>query len=116
MEMIITEVTFWEYDPGTNKWTKKANVGGGARAYAVGFSVGGKGYIGMGEFSGQMDLWQYSPDATVADAQMVSSDASACTTWAYYAIQIHLVVVYRFNTIPTFRKQCSSQYAIFKEE
>lgn len=41
---------FWEYDPGTDKWTKKADIPGTVmgRAYAVGFSMNGKGYVGLG--------------------------------------------------------------------
>jgi hypothetical protein len=40
---------FWEWDQETNLWTQKANFGGTARSYAVGFSIGTKGYIGTGE-------------------------------------------------------------------
>jgi hypothetical protein len=29
-------------------WTQKADVGGEAREFAVGFSIGNKGYIGTG--------------------------------------------------------------------
>lgn len=56
---------FWEYDPSTDIWTKKADFGGGIRRDdAVGFSIGNKGYIGTG-YSGEglhKDLWEY--DAT----------------------------------------------------
>jgi hypothetical protein len=37
---------FWEYDPSSNVWTRKADFGGKKRSDAVGFSVGGKGYLG----------------------------------------------------------------------
>ena len=55
---------FWEYDPGTNSWTSKADVGGtggSARQAAIGFSVGNKGYIGTG-YNGSIflkDFWEY---------------------------------------------------------
>jgi gliding motility-associated-like protein len=54
---------FWEYDPATNAWTKKANFGGGARLLAVGFAIGNKGYIGTGQdFIGRVnDFWEYNP-------------------------------------------------------
>jgi len=39
---------FWEYDPVANTWTQKADFGGTTRQRAVGFSIGGKGYIGLG--------------------------------------------------------------------
>ena len=40
---------FWEYDPITNAWTKKASLPTTpGRGSAVGFSIGTKGYIGIG--------------------------------------------------------------------
>jgi N-acetylneuraminic acid mutarotase len=40
---------FWEYDPGTDRWTQKASLPTiPGRALAVGFSIGTKGYIGLG--------------------------------------------------------------------
>jgi hypothetical protein len=40
---------FWEYDPATDKWTQKASLPiPVARSEAVGFSIGAKGYIGLG--------------------------------------------------------------------
>jgi hypothetical protein len=43
---------FWEYDPATNTWKKKMDLGNGTsdnyRYGAVGFSIGTKGYIGTG--------------------------------------------------------------------
>lgn len=55
---------FWEYDPATNSWTQKANFGGGLRYHSIGFSIGSKGYVGMGrEQSGnyENDLWEFDP-------------------------------------------------------
>jgi N-acetylneuraminic acid mutarotase len=41
--------TFWEYDPSANKWTQKASLPTTpARGSAVGFSIGTKGYVGIG--------------------------------------------------------------------
>jgi N-acetylneuraminic acid mutarotase len=40
---------FWEYNPATNSWTQKASLPTTpTRAFAVGFSIGTKGYIGLG--------------------------------------------------------------------
>jgi hypothetical protein len=55
---------FWEYDPAANTWTQKADVGETGRDSAVGFSIGSKGYIGMGYAnssgsSGMQDFWEY---------------------------------------------------------
>ena len=34
---------FWEYDPASDTWTQKADLGGAARGEAKGISIGGKG-------------------------------------------------------------------------
>jgi len=50
---------FWEYNPTTNVWTKKADFGGKERSNAVGLSIGSNGYIGTGDFG--KDFWEYNP-------------------------------------------------------
>ena len=56
---------FWEYDPATDQWTKKADFPGGPRYSAVGFSIGDKGYVGAGcvdpNFGNKKDFWEYNP-------------------------------------------------------
>ena len=54
---------FYEYDPSNNQWTKKADFGGVARYRSVGFSLGGKGYIGTGWTGAALlkDFWEYDP-------------------------------------------------------
>jgi len=57
---------FWEYDPTVvpdGTWTQKADLGGKARYYAVGFSIDSKGYIGTGwdGSSDYSDFWEYDP-------------------------------------------------------
>jgi len=58
---------WWEFNTLTNTWTKKADFGGGARAYACGFVLDGKVYAGAGrklDNSDQLsDLWLYDPGA-----------------------------------------------------
>jgi N-acetylneuraminic acid mutarotase len=49
-------------------WTQKADFGGHVRYYAVGFSIGSKGYIGTGYDAGCCDLndlWEYDPATDV---------------------------------------------------
>jgi hypothetical protein len=57
---------FWMYDPASNTWTNKADVGGGVRWFATGFAIGGKGYIGIGTGNTAADLkndfWEYTPE------------------------------------------------------
>jgi len=55
---------FWEFDPLLNSWTQKADFGGGVRSDAVGFSIGGKGYIGTGYDNISWiwkDFWEFDP-------------------------------------------------------
>ncbi|MCB9288598.1 MAG: hypothetical protein H6560_14920 [Lewinellaceae bacterium] len=53
----------WEYGPLTNTWAQKADFGGEARSWAVGFSIGPKGYIGAGTGEYQLkDFWEYTPE------------------------------------------------------
>lgn len=55
---------FWEYNPSTNQWSKKADFPGTARYGAVGFSVGGKGYIGAGYDGNYLkDFFEYNPNS-----------------------------------------------------
>jgi N-acetylneuraminic acid mutarotase len=61
-----TQNDFWAYDPASNAWTQKASIPGptGVRGFAVGFSVNGKGYIGLGTRSDSTttvlnDIWEY---------------------------------------------------------
>ncbi|MBD3183160.1 hypothetical protein GF312_12770, partial [Candidatus Poribacteria bacterium] len=57
----------WEYDPNTNQWVQKADFPGGARTGAVALSIGEKGYLGFGNYSGDgtkyKDFWAYNPDS-----------------------------------------------------
>lgn len=50
-----------------NNWTQKANYGGGGRYYATSFSIGSKGYIGMGytATARTTDFWEYNPATNV---------------------------------------------------
>jgi hypothetical protein len=54
---------FWEYNPQTNRWLRKADFAGTARYAAVGFSIGNKGYIGTGtdKNGDTKDFWEYNP-------------------------------------------------------
>lgn len=59
---------FWEYDPGTDMWTRKADVPQQGRTNACGFSIGNKGYIGTGFYyydTRLNDLWEYDPNTNI---------------------------------------------------
>ncbi len=66
----------WEWDgdiasPTYNQWIQKTNLPGPIRAYAVGFSIGTKGYIGTGYNNLSMgttlkDFWEWDGDIASA--------------------------------------------------
>jgi Putative metal-binding motif/Secretion system C-terminal sorting domain/Galactose oxidase, central domain len=46
----------------SQQWTQKADLTGGKRYEAVGFSINGKGYIGTGiDLDRKKDFWEYDP-------------------------------------------------------
>jgi N-acetylneuraminic acid mutarotase len=52
---------FWQYDPSTNTWIKKADYPGTGIYGATGFSVNDKGYVGLGgsaEYGQKKDFWE----------------------------------------------------------
>lgn len=64
-----TTKAFWEYDPATDAWARKADFPGVARGFALGFALNGRGYMGLGvasvtpPLSLPVDLWSYDPAA-----------------------------------------------------
>jgi N-acetylneuraminic acid mutarotase len=67
---------FYEYDPATNKWTRKADIPAKiVRAFSVSFAIDSKGYVATGQSdnsSGDFaksqatvtnDLWEYDPSS-----------------------------------------------------
>lgn len=56
---------FREYNPENQTWTLKASYGGGPIAYACAFSIGNKGYLGVGhnQTSIRRVFWEYDPAA-----------------------------------------------------
>ncbi|MBS1902277.1 MAG: T9SS type A sorting domain-containing protein [Bacteroidetes bacterium] len=60
--------TFFQYDQHLNVWIRKADIPGvdTARTFGIGFSIGSKGYVGLGTDGDQTlvfkkDLWEYDP-------------------------------------------------------
>lgn len=52
----------WEYNPSNDTWSQKADFAGVARSEAVGFALNGKGYVGTGLGSTNLnDFWEYDP-------------------------------------------------------
>lgn len=60
---------FWEFNPQTNSWSRKANFPGTPRQGAVAFSVKGVGVIATGRDQGGYlyDAWRFKPGSSDAD-------------------------------------------------
>ena len=59
---LVAAVVLVQHSTAQNTWTQKADFGGGAREHATGFSIGTKGYIGLGDnFNLFKDFWEYDP-------------------------------------------------------
>lgn len=93
---------FWEYNPATNTWTRKADFGGVVRGGAVGFSVDGKGYIGTGNnyLTLYKDFWEYTPGENTCNpptglAVKKVTDTSAMLCWNSDASVKGYCIVYR---------------------
>ena len=58
---------FWEWDPSTDAWTKKADFPGNARFGAVGFSIGNRGYVGTGWSNNYLtdEFWEWDQSTDV---------------------------------------------------
>lgn len=57
---------FWKYNPSNDTWKQIPNFPATARMGMSGFSLNGKGYIGLGVVINSVafnDLWEYSPDS-----------------------------------------------------
>lgn len=55
----------WQYDPTNDLWTERTTFQGQARIGAVGFSVGGRGFVVTGGSGGTLvydDLWEFQPN------------------------------------------------------
>lgn len=54
---------FWQFDAALNTWVQKTDFPGIARSGAVGFSIGNKGYVGLGTdgVSRLKDFWEFDP-------------------------------------------------------
>jgi hypothetical protein len=70
----------WEWDQTTDVWTKKADFGGATRRSANGFSIGNKGYIGLGTTGTTdkfyQDFWEYDPSLTTGFAELAKDLSS----------------------------------------
>ncbi len=82
---------FWEYDPATDQWTRKADFAGEARREMTYFTIGNRGYAGLGGFLDSnrdlhnfSDFWEYNPanDTWTRQADYPGTPASNASGFA----------------------------------
>ena len=68
-----TLADMYEYDPAKATFTKVADFPGGPRKNATAFSIGGRGYIGTGQYFNYCykDFWSFNPNSCFADTQQL---------------------------------------------
>ena len=91
---------FWEYDPTTDQWARKADFPGEQRKNATGFVINGKGYVLAGNSSSNTPvyapgMYEYNPDtdqwtqkAEILQPQYAGS-ASSCTIGSKAYVSFH---------------------------
>ena len=64
-QVLSCTTDFWEWDQTNDIWKKVADFGGQIRMGAIGFSIGQKGYLGLGINLGTIynDFWEYTPSS-----------------------------------------------------
>jgi len=62
---VLQNNDFWEYDPATDKWNRRADFAGGGRENVIAFAINGIGYMGLGTNNtydvNYKDIWKYEP-------------------------------------------------------
>lgn len=57
---------FWQYDPSSDSWTRKADFPGSVTMECLAFAIEGKGYVGLGGNNAGVfskEVWQFDPVA-----------------------------------------------------
>jgi N-acetylneuraminic acid mutarotase len=71
---------FWKYNPITDQWIQKTNFPGAERDEGAFFSIGNKGYIGLGGQNSNPtynDFYEYAPDSITIISELTNSNFSA---------------------------------------
>lgn len=75
----------WEYDPGSDLWTRMADFPGGDRYQLSSFGVEGNGYVGMGIDHDlfRKDWWKYDPslNSWTQTTSLPGSERGAASTF-----------------------------------
>ncbi len=69
----IAFTDLWEYNPGTNSWTTKANLPDQGKNMAIAQVINGKAYVGLGcnvdQTVNHKSLWEYDPTTNTWSAK-----------------------------------------------
>ncbi|GAB4133688.1 MAG: kelch repeat-containing protein [Bacteroidia bacterium] len=100
---------WWEYDPGTDTWTQKANFGGGLRYHCAAFTIGNFIYIGTGRAPNSVlmnDFWKYdvvnntwSPIANFPGAARRGAVAFAINGFGYVGTGSYYADFYKYDPV-----------------
>lgn len=77
---------FYQYDPSSNSWSQKADFGGAARSRAVGFAIGGNGYISCGwngSYFKDMYVYNAATDTWKSDISLGGDKRVGATAFVY---------------------------------
>lgn len=79
---------FYEYDPDTNKWTKKADFTGTLRDQPIYFTIGDKGYFGTGNPdpfypTNTNEFWEYDAKSDKWTMKTPFGGAARCRAFAF---------------------------------
>ena len=91
---------FYEYNPTTNVWTKKADFPGGTRSYATGFCIGSKGYLGSGHAGAdtKSDFYEFNPTTNVWTKRKDMNISRAAAIGASVGSKAYIFSGFNFNT------------------
>ncbi|WP_394992273.1 kelch repeat-containing protein [Emticicia sp.] len=79
---------FYEYDPATNKWTKKEDFTGTLRDQPIYFTIGDKGYFGTGNIDpfspiNTNEFWEYDAKTDKWTKKASFGGAARCRAFAF---------------------------------
>lgn len=81
---------FWSYDPKDNNWDAVTSLPAGAeRGYGVGFSVGTKGYVGLGTSDGVTPLNDFYEYDTATKVWRKVADFPGSARWGAVAFTVN---------------------------
>jgi N-acetylneuraminic acid mutarotase len=88
---------FWQYDPVLNTWEQVASYPGLGQLSTCAFSIGGRGYAGLGgdsNYKDHKDFWEYIPDTVTSIKELTSKD---CLSFYPNPFKTHALISFSSN-------------------